>query len=185
MASTSQRSPGRSSCCGFAGAGCRARGSSRATSRRACSGRSRRFSPRRNTSGAPSTSTATCSARCRGRSGRRSPRCSRPSMRRSRATNPNRPTRRRLWSRGCDGFASSRSCRALPAAFGAGSRCRLPPHSATRGAGPQRSSLCARRQSLRKGKWQKITSALRFSVLPKAIRTAYCATESRLPLCAY
>ena len=62
------------------------------------------------------------------------------------ATNPGRPTRRRLWSRGCDGFASSRSCPASPATFGAGSRCRLPPRSAAQGAGPQRSSLLSRRK---------------------------------------
>ena len=62
-------------------------------------------------------------------------------------TNPGRPTRRRLWSRGCDGFASSRSCRASPAAFGAGSRCRLLPRSAARGAGPRRSSLLSRRKN--------------------------------------
>ncbi len=43
------------------------------------------------------------------------------------ATGPNRPTRRRLWSRGCDGFASSRSYQASPAAFGAGGRRRLQP----------------------------------------------------------
>ncbi len=63
------------------------------------------------------------------------------------ATNLNRPTRRRLWSRGCDGFASSRSYQASPAAFDAGSRCRLPPRSAARGAGPRRSSLLSRRKN--------------------------------------
>ena len=62
-------------------------------------------------------------------------------------TNPNRPTRRRLWSRGCDGFASSRSCPASLTAFGAGSRCRLQPRSAARGAGPRRSSLLSRRKN--------------------------------------
>lgn len=41
---------------------------------------------------------------------------------------------------------SSGSYRALPATFGAGSRCRLPPRSATRGAGLQRSSLLSRRE---------------------------------------
>lgn len=63
------------------------------------------------------------------------------------ATNPGQPTRRRLLNRGCDGFASSRSCRASPAAFGAGSRCRLQPRSAARGAGPRRSSLLSRRKN--------------------------------------
>lgn len=41
---------------------------------------------------------------------------------------------------------SSGSYRALPATFGVGSRCRLPPRSATRGAGLQRSSLLSRRK---------------------------------------
>ena len=63
------------------------------------------------------------------------------------ATNPNRPTHRRLWSRGCDGFANSRSCPASPAAFGAGSRCRLQPRSAARDAVPRRSSLLSRRKN--------------------------------------
>lgn len=61
-------------------------------------------------------------------------------------TNPGRPTHRRLWSRGCGGFASSRSCRASPTAFDAGIRCRLLPRSAGRGAGPRRSSLLSRRK---------------------------------------
>ena len=53
------------------------------------------------------------------------------------ATSRGRPTRRRLWSRGCDGFASSRSCPASPAAFGVGSRRRLRPQPAMRDAGPR------------------------------------------------
>ena len=65
---------------------------------------------------------------------------------RSVATGPNRPTRRRLWSRGCDGFASSRSCLALPATFDAGSRRRSRPQPAMRDAGPRCSSLLSRRK---------------------------------------
>ncbi len=48
------------------------------------------------------------------------------------ATSRDRPTRRRLWSRGCNGFASNGSCPASPAAFGAGSCRRLQPRSAVR-----------------------------------------------------
>ena len=61
-------------------------------------------------------------------------------------TNPNQPIRRRLWSRGCDEFANSRSCRASPTAFDADSRCKLLPRSAAQGADPRRSSLLSRRK---------------------------------------
>ena len=98
------------------------------------------------------------------------------------ATNPNQPTHRRLWSRGCDGFANSRSCRALPAAFDAGSRCRLQPRSAARGAGPRRSSLLSRRKNTKGADRLDYWLNLQFFALPMALRTAYCASESRLPL---
>lgn len=99
-------------------------------------------------------------------------------------TNPGQPTRRRLLSRGCDGFASSRSRPASPATFDADSRCRLPLRSAARGAVPRRSSLLSRRKNAEVADMLDHWLDLQFSVLPMALRTAYCAGESRQPLCA-
>ena len=91
-------------------------------------------------------------------------------------TGPNRPTRRRLWSRGCDGFASSRSCRASPATCGAGSGCRLQPRSAARDAGPRRSSFLSRRKNTKGVDMLDYWLDLQVFVLPMALRTAYCCS---------
>lgn len=64
------------------------------------------------------------------------------------ATGQGRLTRRRLWGRGCDGFASSRLCPASPAAFSVGSHRRSRPQPATRDAGPRCSSLLSRRKRI-------------------------------------